>query len=187
MREGWYDLAKMPGEKGREDLQAGWHAWAGEFLWEAGVLDVGAGLGRSRGRLRTGSVTLQDVGPGLPVDIRADVSLIDAKSYDAVTAFDVIEHVEDDETFLAHLVRIARKWVILTTPNFDVSHCRNPAHVREYSPYQWVELVSRYFPTLYLAGTASGGVVVPTWITRTFMQHGMPHQGVVLDVGERQF
>ena len=139
-KEQFTDLEFSHGPGGREDLQHGWHSFVGGYCKERTILDVGAGLGLSRDRLIGGGnnnrVTLQDVGPDLPVDITTPVEEIETDSYDVVASFDVIEHVREDWSWLANLTRIARDFVFITTPNYNVSEAQNPCHVREYTPQQ---------------------------------------------------
>src|SRR5258708_4020800 len=113
------NIAKLPGEQYRGDAQPGWHNLFGQLFRGKSILDVGAGLGHSRQRVAAGGnmVTLRDPAAEMPVDIRTDISAVPPKSYDVVTAFDVIEHVVKDAEFVAHLQRIARERVVITTPN----------------------------------------------------------------------
>jgi ubiquinone/menaquinone biosynthesis C-methylase UbiE len=69
------------------------------------------------------------------------------KAVDWVVAVDVIEHNEDDEAFLRHMWRVARKGVYLTTPNRAHHPDRNwPYHVREYTPEEFAALFARVLP-----------------------------------------
>lgn len=139
----WHDLTRLPGERGREDAQGGWHAFIGSRYSQQTILDVGAGLGLSRSRLAQNGnvVTLQDPGPDLNVDLRCDVAEIASKSYDLVTCFDVLEHVLSPEPFVAHLARIARVGAFITTPNWNVFHAGNDFHCCEYTPRQLLHLL----------------------------------------------
>jgi hypothetical protein len=130
------DLAKLEGDLGREDFQGGWQRALAKRLPPGDWLDIGAGLGHSRDRITAAGhrVTLHDLAPGLPVDLACPLADIPDQSADIVSAFDVLEHVPEDTAFVAHLVRIARRAVVITTPNVWVSRCANPHHVREYSP-----------------------------------------------------
>lgn len=141
-KERWLDISTLPGEEGREDEQAGWQEYAGKLFHNVSILDVGAGLGKSRERLSVNGniVTLQDVAPGLPVDITNPIEKIPENSYDLVTAFDVIEHVVEDVNFLGQLCRIAKRAVFVSTPNFNVSRALNQRHVREYTPVELTAL-----------------------------------------------
>ncbi len=102
-------------------------------------------MGLSKDRLAAGGnhVTTHDIAPGLPVDLSGRLGDIADGTFDVVTAFDVLEHVDDDEAFLAELVRIARTAVVITTPNVWVSKCVNRFHVREYSPPVLLDYAAR--------------------------------------------
>jgi 2-polyprenyl-3-methyl-5-hydroxy-6-metoxy-1,4-benzoquinol methylase len=112
---------------GRGDLQRVWHEFVGARLLPAApidVLDVGAGLGVSKARLAQGRhrVTTHDVNRAnmANVDVIADLGALAmsrVSRYDAVTAFDVIEHAPAPPLFLAHLAVLARRLVFFSTPN----------------------------------------------------------------------
>ncbi len=128
------------------------------------VLDIGGRDGRMLSQLVAGGLedaTLMDLevipahrevsyarGSGMELPVR------DA-AVDAVMAFDVIEHVPDDEAFVAELVRVVRPGgtVILTTPADDIRLLPEPGQrwidrqwghqrVRGYSADRLVELFS---------------------------------------------
>ncbi|AMV24170.1 hypothetical protein VT84_07220 [Gemmata sp. SH-PL17] len=177
----WVDLAGHGGGAGREDCQAGWHELAAGLFAGADVLDVGAGLGFSRLRLApaAGRLRLQDPGPGLPVDLSCPVAELPKGDAGVVTAFDVLEHVEDDLGFVGALVRAATRFVFLTTPNWNVSRAANPHHCREYTPAQLLALVEDLPVAGLWIGDSSG------WNARVvdrteFTGHAEPHQAVLL-------
>lgn len=130
------DVALSDGELGREDCQGQWQRAIAGYLNNCTLLDVGAGLCESKTRMaiRGISVTTQDIFPGSLADIRTPISEIPNLSYDAVTSFDVIEHVEDYLGFLKHQIRIARKWIAVSTPNYLVSKNTHRFHVQEFAP-----------------------------------------------------
>jgi SAM-dependent methyltransferase len=68
-------------------------------------------------------------------------------SFDGVISIEVIEHIPDDETFVAQLARVLKPggWVYLTTPNGDGIPNTNPDHVRHYKREQLTNLLSRHF------------------------------------------
>jgi glycosyltransferase involved in cell wall biosynthesis len=158
------DVSQQGGDAGRWDSQCGWHTLIGQMFHGKTILDVGAGLGHSRARLagldQSNAVTLHDIAPGMPVDLTCPLGDIPARSFDVVSAFDVIEHVPDDAGFVADLCRIARERVVITTPNWRVSKCGNNYHVREYAPDQLVDLVTSYgIHGLYTDRDGSGQAV----------------------------
>ncbi|MDB5342011.1 MAG: hypothetical protein JWP89_388 [Schlesneria sp.] len=173
------------GPRGREDLQSGWHSFFGNWFCNQEILDVGAGLGRSKHRLATNGnrVTTLDVAPQLPVDQHGDVADIAEASFDVVSAFDVIEHVDDDVGFVEQLLRIARTAVVLTTPNIWVSHCGNPYHIREYSPALLLDLLSSFpdVERLDMLASADTSGANPTLLRPSqFLGTEFPVLGVVL-------
>lgn len=72
-------------------------------------------------------------------------------SFDAAVSVEVIEHVVDDERFVAQIARVLRPggWVLITTPNGDYikneppNH--NPDHVRHYTRSELGSLLGRHF------------------------------------------
>jgi hypothetical protein len=92
---------------------------------------------------------------------RPDVTIgpleaIPDKSYDVVTCIDVVEHVEADADFVRQLGRIARRTVFVTTPNWTVSRCQWPYHIREYTPRRPRTLLSTIGSVEMLKGEPSG-------------------------------
>ena len=75
-------------------------------------------------------------------------------SFDAVVSFQVIEHIEDDMTFVREVARVLRpegKFVV-STPNAPMSLTRNPWHVREYKANELYNLLGCYFSNVELYG-----------------------------------
>ncbi len=75
-------------------------------------------------------------------------------TYDAVACIEVIEHVQDDEAFVAHISKVLKKggWVYFTTPNGDYikneGPNKNPDHVRHYTRAELKTLLDTYFDTV---------------------------------------
>ena len=141
--EHFVDLAVFGGEAGREDAQGIWHDTVAGYFNNVSILDVGAGLGQSKARMNIRGITIttQDPGPGLSVDISCLIEQVPDKSFDVVTAFDVIEHIVDMDNFVTHMHRIARKYIVLTTPNFLVTCNTHVYHHREMTPAELTDLV----------------------------------------------
>lgn len=84
------------------------------------ILDVGSGGGMIASSLREfGSVTVCDVDPRCEAAVqrrgglafrygRAEAMPFEDRSFDLVTAFDVIEHIDDDQLALREFVRVVR-------------------------------------------------------------------------------
>jgi hypothetical protein len=106
---------------GSGDFQISWHTYFGKYFSSASILDVGAGIGKSKQRLQynLNNVTTQDINPdrkGL-VDILQPIEEITTK-FDYVVSFDVIEHVDDQYKFLIEKKRLSTIGVLDTTPNW---------------------------------------------------------------------
>lgn len=75
-------------------------------------------------------------------------------TFDSIVSFQVIEHIENDETMVAEMARILKSGgrMVLTTPNIKMSLTRNPWHVREYTVAQLSQLLQKYFTTVDMRG-----------------------------------
>lgn len=79
--------------------------------------------------------------------------------FDAVVSFETIEHVVDGERFLAEMKRVLKPGgvFICSTPNIRyTSH--PPYHLKEYSPEEYYELLTRHFPAAERAGQYFGAI-----------------------------
>lgn len=137
----WIDLAVVDGKVGREDCQAQWQNAVAGYLNNCTLLDVGAGLCESKARMsvRGIKVTTQEPFPGSPADIDSPLTAFTGQ-WDAVTSFDVLEHVDDPVEFLQQLASFSRRWVAVSTPNYLLSHNSHRYHVREYCPDEIVPM-----------------------------------------------
>ncbi len=75
-------------------------------------------------------------------------------TFDLVTNFQVLEHIEDDRAFLKALrARLAQDGVLLlTTPNRLMSFSENPYHVREYTAAELRTLLESVFSSVTILG-----------------------------------
>ena len=139
----------------------GWYDYAARHLVEGkSVLDVGCGLAAGLDVLsrKAADARGQDLDPRLQ---RANVFIgpvtdIPEKSVDVVTCIDVIEHIEEDAEFVRHLGRIARDIVFVSTPNWALSRCQWPYHVREYTPRQLRTLLTSIGTVRMMKGEPNG-------------------------------
>lgn len=141
----------------------------------AGVLEIGCGDGYGTAILaeQAARVTAVDVEaetvahaaaqyPDAGIDFRTydgERLPFDAGSFDAVVAFQVIEHVEDDAGFVAEAHRVLRPGGVLlvTTPNRahrvpPGEPLWNPFHVREYLPDELETVLRTVFTQVEVAG-----------------------------------
>lgn len=74
--------------------------------------------------------------------------------FDAVTNFQVLEHLEDPAPFLEAASRCLRPggMLVLTTPNRLASVSENPYHVHEYVADELAELLGRHFASVEVRG-----------------------------------
>lgn len=80
-------------------------------------------------------------------------------SFDAITSFETIEHLQDRHTFVAELARVLAPGgvCIFSTPNAIYTHPlngkpNNPYHVYEYSPPEFRAFLADYFNSVDLLG-----------------------------------
>lgn len=132
---------------GREPCQMGWYDYISKkYCSNKTVLDVGCGMAKGIDLMvENGCKEVY----GQEIDSRLEkihrqiiiknISEFEDESYDCVTCFDVIEHVMDDYEFFTHLLRITKKYLFITTPNFTRSRAQNHCHCREYSIPQFLK------------------------------------------------
>lgn len=147
---------------GRGPSQMGWYAFISEVVQGHSVLDVGCGSGEGLKILSARATHALGIDlddrlrrPDVNVEIKS-VSDVPADSFDYVVCLDVIEHVEADRAFVSDLVRVARKGVFVTTPNYAMSFNRNPYHVREYTPAEFEHLFESAGDVTVYGGTSKG-------------------------------
>jgi hypothetical protein len=64
--------------------------------------------------------------------------------------------VEEDRAFVEQLIRVARRRVFVSTPNYAMSFNRWPFHVREYTPRKLLRMLEGYGETTVFGGSSSG-------------------------------
>lgn len=145
---------------GREPTQLGWYDFAESRIdGKLNFLDVGCGNGKGldtlarRGRFALGIEVDRRLAGIHPRSIIAEAREIPPGYADVVTAIDVIEHVVEDLVFLKHLRRIARRLVVITTPNRSQTGCTHPYHCREFT---LAEFATRLRPDEVWSGSHDG-------------------------------
>lgn len=133
------------------------------------VLDAGCGDARGTGALASSArfvvgvdaswETLRGAASGPPANL--SVCAGDARAlpfpdaaFDAVCAFQLLEHFPRPASFLREAARVLRAGgrLVLTTPNRLRSFSENPYHVREYAPEELRKLVSAWFSSVEVLG-----------------------------------
>jgi SAM-dependent methyltransferase len=143
---------------------------------QARVLELGSGAGYGAAVLRAQGIEfiatdlvlaalqyaqrIYDVTPG--VQAPATALPFHCNMFDAVIAFQVIEHVHDVDAMLREIRRLLRPggYLILTTPNrtlrlLPLQKPWNPYHVREYRAAELKRLLRRYFKQVTVQGIST--------------------------------
>ena len=156
----------VPEEASGELIEAehqGRYRWAAALAAGSDVLDAGCGVGYGTAVLvRAGArrAVGLDVGPEAVLDARAragdvaefvlgdlqELPFPDA-SFDLITCFEAIEHVQDAERALDELRRVLRDdgTLLISSPNRGVYLPGNPWHVHEFTPQELREALHRRF------------------------------------------
>lgn len=81
-------------------------------------------------------------------------------SFDAVNATEVLEHVEQDEAFVANVARVLKDGghFVMTTPNGDYRPVPYRDHKRHYKRYQLQALLCRHFREVVVFYCVNDGV-----------------------------
>lgn len=83
-------------------------------------------------------------------------------TFDYAVTFQVIEHIQDDKTFIKEIHRVLKPGgiLMLTTPNRPMSLTRNPWHIREYTADELASVVSKSFGEVEVKGVFGSPVVM---------------------------
>lgn len=87
---------------------------------------------------------------------------INDNTFDFAVTFQVIEHIQDDKTFISEIHRVLKPGgkLLLTTPNRLMSLTRNPWHIREYTGPELAALVGNKFKKTEVKGVFGSPVVM---------------------------
>lgn len=83
-------------------------------------------------------------------------------TFDSAVSFQVIEHIENDDSFVKEIARVLKPnaKLVLTTPNRIMSLTRNPWHVREYLHKELESLLKKYFSKVEMTGVVGNNKVM---------------------------
>jgi len=83
-------------------------------------------------------------------------------SFDFAVTFQVIEHIQDDSTFVKEIHRVLKPGgqLLLTTPNRVMSLTRNPWHIREYTASELAAHIGKSFGKVEVKGVYGSDVVM---------------------------
>jgi SAM-dependent methyltransferase len=179
MSEVRFDASKFsPAVLRRQSPWWGVHAaryrFAIQHISDARVLDIACGTGYGLPVLQTRACSVV----GVDIDFatarkardtttgRESVLVADAcalpfadASFDVITSFETLEHLEARKTFLAELERVLKPTglCLVSTPNANHTHPvdgkpRNPHHVFEYNPAELISELRDHFHAVELLG-----------------------------------
>jgi SAM-dependent methyltransferase len=82
------------------------------------------------------------------------IAPIEDNTLDSIVSFQVIEHIKDDLVYLKEIYRILKPGgvALVSTPNIKKTLTRNPWHIREYTPSEFKNLISKVFTNFELKG-----------------------------------
>lgn len=110
-------------------------------------------------------------------------------TFDAITSFETLEHLERRDGFLGELARVLRPGgvCILSTPNANYTQPvdgrpRNRFHVHEYTPQELGDALGRRFPAVEMLGQQVDDrfVISPFWDDQQRLPRGAAVQGRLL-------
>jgi SAM-dependent methyltransferase len=164
----------IPGQGGAQMAYEHLHRYRFALRWAAGkdVLDVAAGVGYGAGLLATNAHRVWAVDldaasvayarRSFPAEnllfLQGDGNFLPVRTHsvDLAAAFEVLEHVENQEGLVGELSRVLRPGgtVLISTPNkaaySDARHYHNPFHMHEFYRDEFLTLLHRNFDSVRL-------------------------------------
>jgi SAM-dependent methyltransferase len=156
-------------------VHAARYAFASQHVLGACVLDIACGTGYGLPVLQARARFVVGVDIDLAAAVKANEAIRKKKdavvvadgcllpfadlSFDVITSFETLEHLETRSQFLAELRRVLKPagLCIVSTPNANHTRPvngkpRNPHHVFEYNPYELVAELQNHFKAIELLG-----------------------------------
>lgn len=82
--------------------------------------------------------------------------------FDVVVSFQVIEHIQNDDLYLAEINRVLKPGgiALISTPNIKLTLSRNPWHIREYTAKELAAKSDSFFSNVQIKGIAGNEKVM---------------------------
>jgi SAM-dependent methyltransferase len=144
------------------------YAWAAQFADGRRVLDAACGMGYGTAMLAAGGATEVvgvDLDEGVIAKVRAaakpgtSFEVADLRKlpfgedeFDLIVSFETIEHVPEPAEVFDELARVLKPGglLLVSTPNRDVYTPGNPFHLRELTPSEFTDELSKRFGSVAL-------------------------------------
>ncbi len=123
--------------------------------------------------------------------VEGDVLPFPDKSFDSVLLFEVVEHLPDPDRVLREAGRVARKNVILTTPNSEgitdlqrmglmYEHFGDLDHRNFFTPESLGKLLEKHFPRVHIRrGDGINPLALMPWKPIRVLGAGLAHLGLL--------
>jgi Methylase involved in ubiquinone/menaquinone biosynthesis len=80
------------------------------------------------------------------------------KSFNLITSFETIEHLNNPEKYLAEIARVLQSdgIFLVSTPNREVFGQKNPYHLHEFTRTEFEETLKKYFKNIFIMEQVNG-------------------------------
>jgi len=149
-----YQLAaQIAAGKNILDIACG-SGYGSKILAEAGALKV-TGVDRDAEALEEARKNYSEV--DFKVGDAENISETD-KSFNLITSFETIEHLNNPEKYLAEIARVlaAEGIFLVSTPNREVFGQKNPYHLHEFTRTEFEETLKKYFKNIFIMEQLNG-------------------------------
>ena len=149
-----YQLAaQIAAGKNILDIACG-SGYGSKILAEAGALKV-TGVDRDAEALEEARKNYSEV--DFKVGDAENISETD-KSFNLITSFETIEHLNNPEKYLAEIARVLQTdgIFLVSTPNREVFGQKNPYHLHEFTRTEFEEILKKYFKNIFILEQLNG-------------------------------
>lgn len=105
----------------------------------------------------------------------ADNVPLENNSVDIITSFETIEHINNYEKYVEELARVltGKGVALISTPNRDVFSQKNPFHIKEFTRFEFLAVLKKYFSTVKILEQKNGlgSIIIGTEMSGTIISH----------------